>query len=57
MANYRLYLASDLPQRFEPSLELDARNDQAAIALANGLRGARAAELWHRDRLVKDWKA
>ena len=57
MASYRLYLASDLPQRFASSLELDAKNDQAAIALANGFRGARTAELWHRDRLVKEWKA
>ena len=56
MPSYRLYLISDLARR-EPSMELDAKDDHAAIALANGFRGAQAGELWKGDRLVKDWKA
>ena len=54
--SYRLYLVSDLTQRFEPAQEFDARNDRAALAMADELRSDRAAELWSGNRLVREWK-
>ena len=54
--SYRLYLVSDLTRRFEPAQEFDARDDRAALAMADELRSHRAAELWSGNRLVREWK-
>ena len=53
---YRLYIVSDISRRFEPAQELDAENDEAAIAAAETARAARSAELWRGSGLVKEWK-
>lgn len=52
---YRLYIVSGLSGRFEPALEFDAANDDAAIAASELGRDGRSAELWLGSRLVKDW--
>lgn len=57
MTSYRLYLVSGLTRRFEPAKEFDARNDRAAVAIAEDMRSARPAELWNGNRIVRDWKA
>lgn len=57
MMSYRLYLVSGLTRRFEPAQEFDARTDRAAIAVAEGMRSARSAELWNGNRMVREWKA
>lgn len=51
-----MYLVSDLTRRFEPAQEFDARNDRAALAMADEIRSQRAAELWSGNRLVREWK-
>ena len=55
MPTYRLYLVSGLTQRFEPAVEHDMHNDEAALAWAEDLRMKRAAELWSGSRLVREW--
>lgn len=57
MPQYRLYLESNLTERFEPAIELDMPDDQAALAWAEDLRMKRAAELWSGNRLVREWGA
>lgn len=57
MATYRLYLESNLIQRFEPAIELDMADDETALAWADDLRMERAAELWSGSRLVREWEA
>lgn len=54
---YRLYIVSGLSGRFEPALEFDAPNDNAAIVAAELSRDVRAAELWQGSRIVKEWKS
>jgi len=51
-----MYLASELTRRFEPAQEFDARDDRAALAIADEMRSHRAAELWSGNRLVREWK-
>jgi hypothetical protein len=55
MTTYRLYLVSELTDRLSPALELDVQDDDAAVRWANEMRGHRKAELWHGNRLVKEW--
>jgi hypothetical protein len=57
MSSYRLYMVSVLTLRFEPAQELDAEDDQQAIAAAEVARAARAAELWQGNRMVMQWTA
>lgn len=57
MSSYRLYMVSVLMLRFEPAQELDAEDDQQAIAAAEVARAARAAELWQGNRMVMQWTA
>jgi hypothetical protein len=56
MGFYRLYILSEITRRFEPSKEITAASDQAAIALAEEARANRSAELWTGARMVKEWK-
>lgn len=56
MTSYRLYLVSGLTRRFEPAQEFLAKNDRAAIAMAEDVRADRAAELWNGNRIVKEWR-
>lgn len=51
-----MYLVSELTRRFEPAQEFDARDDRAALAIADEMRLRRAAELWSGNRLVREWK-
>ena len=55
MSSYRLYRLSHLTRRFEPAEEFDAKDDRAAIAVAEAVRAQRAAELWNGSRLIKEW--
>jgi len=57
MSSYRLYIVSGITRRFEPAQELDADDDQQAIAAAEVARAARPAELWQGSRMVMEWKA
>jgi len=56
MTNYRLYILSGISRRFEPAQELEAEDDEKAIAAAELARAARSAELWRGSRMVKDWQ-
>jgi hypothetical protein len=56
MTSYRLYLVSGLTRRFEPAQEFNARDDRAALIMADEIRAQRAAELWSGNRLVREWK-
>ena len=57
MSSYRLYIVSGITRRFEPAQELDADDDQQAIAAAEVARAARPAELWQGSRMVMAWIA
>jgi hypothetical protein len=57
MPAYRLYLESNLTQRFEPAIELDMPDDKCALAWADEFRMKRSAELWCGSRLVHEWDA
>ena len=57
MSSYRLYMVSGVTRRFEPAQELEAEDDQQAIAAAEVARAARAAELWQGNRMVMEWTA
>ena len=52
MSGYRLYFLDPASGRFERSLELDAAEDRAAIALAEGYRGRQSLELWTDSRKI-----
>jgi hypothetical protein len=54
--SYRLYLVSDLTQRFEPAVDIDAPNDAVAMSIAEELRSGRAAELWKGSQVIKGWR-
>jgi hypothetical protein len=54
---YRLYVVSGLTGRFEPALEVDVSNDEAALRWADDIRALRDAELWYGSRLVKQWNS
>ena len=57
MSSYRLYIVSGITRRFEPAQELDAEDDEHAIAVAEMARADRPAELWQGSRMVMAWIA
>ena len=51
---YRLFFF-DGAAHIDRAHEFEARDDQAAIRIAEGWREGRKMELWQRDRRVKVW--
>jgi hypothetical protein len=51
MAEYRLYCLTDAGN-FTKAHEIDAHNDQDAVALAKALKLPNKCELWERGRMV-----
>ena len=52
MAEYRLYCLDD-EGRFTKAHEIEARDDEDAVAKARAMKLAVVCELWARNRLVK----
>lgn len=57
MADFRLYFMTAGSVRIERLHEFDAVDDSAAIAVAEGIEGMGARELWIDARLVRRWES
>ena len=54
MASYRLHFMAWTGERVS-SRDLEAKDDEKAIELAEGLRGLTALELWRGTRQIRRW--
>ena len=54
---YRLYFLEGVERRFSRSHEFEAKDDEAAISIAQSWLEGRPAELWCRERKVKSWES
>ena len=57
MPGYRLYYLGRFSGHIQRSHEFDAGDDEAAIAVAESVRGDNGMELWCRQRKVRDWES
>jgi hypothetical protein len=57
MVYYRLYFMDRSSGHIDHFRELEARDDESALAAAEGLRSGSPMELWNRHRKLKHWDA
>lgn len=55
LVQYRLYFLQSVERLISYSHEFEAEDDEQAMAIAEGWRDGRRAELWSGARKIKSW--
>ena len=57
MKDYRIFFRNPADRRITRAFEFQAKDDEAAVRIAEGWREGRAIELWNESQFVRGWDA